>query len=185
MIYAKCLEKHSRVHESLLVYKSLAQVQPIPFIPDLTYTRELQRSFTKEDLDNVVLRVQTKDSRYSYMNSNNTDYQIQRSKLAFSRQYVALTLMGEEDEENDKNSDRSKTVSTERSESDFIGNRVPEPLPKSRLSSVPCGDSANIGFSVTTAYAFLYKIGKTCANFNIFISEGIYALHDFLNTHHY
>ena len=93
MIYAKCLVKHNKFHEALLVYKSLAQVQPIPFIPDMNYTRELQRSFTKEDLDNVVLRLENKDARYSYLKSSLTDYYIQRTKLVYSRQHTASALI--------------------------------------------------------------------------------------------
>ena len=184
MIYAKCLVKHNAYHEALLVYKSLAQVQPIPFIPDMTYTRELQRSFTKEDLDNVILRLENKEKRSSYLTSSLTDYYIQRSKLVCSRQYITCALIGEDEEEYDKTSNRSK-ISTERSESELIGSRAPEPLQKSKLSSIPSGDSANIGFSVTSQYAFLYKIGKTCAKNDIFIDEGMHALHDFLNAHHY
>lgn len=185
MILAKCLFKQNRISEGLLIYKSLAQVQPIPFIPDLSYTRELQRSFTKEDLDNVVSRLENKVQRSSYLSSNLTDYNIQRSKLVCSRYYIANYLMADDDEEYEKGSDRSKTVSTERSEPDLIGSRAPEPLPKSRISSIPDGDSANIGFSVTTSYMYLYKIGKTCAKYDICIQEGIHALHDFINTHHY
>lgn len=185
IVYAKCLEKQNRVHEALLIYKSLAQVQPIPFIPDLDYTRELQRSFTKEDLENVMLRVSNKEGRYSYLNSSSQDFHLQRSKLVCARQYISLAFMGDEDEESEINSVRSRTTSTERSESELVGSRAPEPLPKSRMSSIPCGNSANIGFSVTTAYFFLYKIGKICAKYENRLNEGIYALHDFLNTHHY
>ena len=185
ILYAKCLEKQNRVNEALLIYKSLAQVQPIPFIPDLDYTRELQRSFTKEDLENVVFRVTNKEKRYSYLTNSLQDYHLQRSKLVCSRQYISLAFMGDEDEESEINSVRSRTTSTERSESELVGSRAPEPLPKSRISSIPCGDSANIGFSVTTAYFFLYKIGKICAKYENKLNEGIFALHDFLNTHHY
>ncbi|OMJ80440.1 hypothetical protein SteCoe_19287 [Stentor coeruleus] len=185
MIYAKALEKNNRVYEALLVYKSLAQVQPIPFIPDLSYTRELQRSFNKEDLDTVVMRLEAKQQRYSYLASSARDYQIQRSKLVCSRLYISPALLGDEEEEYEIMSERSKTVSTDRSEPDLVGSRAPEPLPKTRISSIPCGDSANIGFSVTTYYEFLYKIGRTCAKYSVNLKEGIHALHDFLNTHHY
>lgn len=188
MAYAKCLAKHGKVQEALLVYKSLAQVQPIPFIPDMNYTRELQRCFTRDDLDNIVMRLEKKEKRYSYLSSSITDFHIQRSKLVYSRQLITTTLIGEDEEDYEKNSDRSKTVSTERTEmsdSGIIGSRAPEPLPKSRISSIPCGNSANIGFSVTSNYDFLYKIGKTCAKYDVRVPEGLLALHDYLNAHHY
>ena len=133
----------------------------------------------------MVLRLEGKENRYSYLSSSLTDFHIQRSKLVYARHLLTSTLIGEEEEEYEKTSDRSKTVSTGRSDSDIIGSRAPEPLPNSRISSIPCGNSANIGFSVTTNYEFLYKIGKTCAKNDIRVSEGLLALHDFLNTHHY
>lgn len=186
MIYAKSLIKQNKIHEALLVYKSLAQVQPIPFIPDLRYTRELQRASKREDLDNVLLKLENKVHRYSYLSSNLADFEMQRSKLVCSKQYSALALIGEEDlEDLEINLECEKTESTCRSDSDLIGSRAPEPLPKLRISSVPCGDSANIGFSVTTSYMFLYAIGKTCAKYKTNVIEGLHALHDFLNTHHY
>lgn len=180
MIYAKSLIKHEKIQDALLVYKSLAQVQPIPFIPDVRYTRELQCSSTKEDLDNVIARVENKNYHYSYLTSTLVDFRLQRSKLVCSRQYFASALFGEEEKDFEIASE-----STGQSDSDLIGSRAPEPLPKLRISSVPIGDSANIGFSVSTNYMFLYKIGKTCAKSHIHIDEGLYALHDFLNIHHY
>jgi tetratricopeptide (TPR) repeat protein len=185
MVYARCLIKQKKASEALLVYKSLAQVQPIPFIPDVRYTRELQRACTKEDLNNVLAKLGNKEYKYSYLNVDLTDYQMQRSKLVCSKQYLASNLLGEDEDETEIPSEYSKNGSTDRSDSDLVGSRAPEPLPRSRISSVPCGDSANIGFSVTTAYEFLYKIGKTCAKYDLNYKEGIQAIHDFLNIHHY
>lgn len=185
MIYAKCLIKQNKFHEAILVFKSLAQVQPIPFIPDVRYTRELQRACTREELDGVLKKISNNCYRYSYLSSNLADYQLQRSKLVCSKQFCAPVLLGEEEEDMEILSECTKAGSTDKSDSELVGNRVPEPLPKSKISSIPCGDSANIGFSVTTSYMFLYKIGRTCSKYGVFLEEGIHALHDFLNTHHY
>ena len=184
LLYGKYLERSSRVSEALLIYKSLAQVQPIPFIPGLDYTRELQRSYTKEDMENVVHRVNSKEKRYSYLCSSIQDFKLQRSKLVCSRQYISLAFL-DDDEDSESNHVLTRATSIERSESELVGSRAPEPLPKSRISSIPCGDSANIGFSVTTSYFFLYKIGKTCVKHEFRLPEGVLALQDFLNTHHY
>ena len=183
MIYAKCLIQQNNIHEAILVYKSLAQVQPIPFIPDLSYTRELQKVCNKEELDNVLLKLFRKDDKDSYLLSDSTDFQIQRSKLVCSRLFVASALLGEDDEE--ITSESSKTISESKSDNDLIGSRLPEPLPPGKISILPCGKSANIGFAVTTSYKFLYKIGKTCAKYTVNHEEGLCALHDFLNIHHY
>jgi hypothetical protein len=184
MIYAKCLERSGRPSESLLIFKSLAQVQPIPFIPGLDYTRELQRSHTKEDMEGVVHRVTSKETRYSYLSSSIQDFHMQRSKLVCSKQYISLAFI-DDDEDSESNHVLTRATSIERSESELIGSRAPEPLPKSRISSIPCGDSANIGFSVTTSYLFLYKIGKTCVKHDFRLPEAVLALQDFLNIHHY
>ena len=183
MIYANCLIKQKRLNEALFVYKTLAQVQPIPYIPDLRYTRELQRASTKEELDSIVPRIKNESCRNSYLSSNQSEFEMQRSKLVCSKQIFA-TMFSNNEEDSESLSEHTH-ISTEKSDSDLIGNRAPEPLAKVRMSSIPCGDSANIGFSVTTSYSFLYKIGKTCAKFGINQDEGLFALHDFLNTHHY
>lgn len=184
MIYAQCLIVHKKFNEALFVYRSLAQVQPIPYIPDVRYTRELQRASCKEDLESVASKLNNQTGRFdrfSYLSSNLSDFEIQRSKLVCSKQIFATIFpCFEEESEN-----FSETFSTDKSDSELIGSRAPEPLAKLRFSSIPCGDSANIGFSVTTSYTFLYKIGKTCAKYKINTEEGLFALHDFLNTHHY
>jgi tetratricopeptide (TPR) repeat protein len=183
MIYADCLIKQKRYNESLFVYKTLAQVQPIPYIPDLRYTRELQRASNKEELDSVITKINNGPSRNSYLISSQNDFEMQRAKPVSSKNIFATIFMNF-DEDCESLSELT-LISTDKSESEVIGNRAPEPLAKVRLSSIPCGDSANIGFSVTTSYIFLYKIGKTCAKFKICTEEGLLALHDFLNTHHY
>ena len=185
MIYAKCLIKQNKIEDALRIYKSLAQVQPIPFIPDVIYTRELQRATNRDDLDNILAKLDKKDYRNSYLASNLADFQLQRSKLVCSRQLFTSTFFGDEEEDGEIASECSKTGSTDRSDSDLIGNRAPEPLPKLRISSIPSGDSANIGFSVTANYLFLYKIGKTCAKYRVSVDEGLHAIHDYLNMHHY
>ena len=184
MIYAQCLIRHRKYSEALFVYRSLAQVQPIPYIPDVRYTRELQRASCKEDLENVAFKLNNQSGRFernSYLSSNLSDFEIQRSKLVCSKQMFATIFPSNEEE----SENLSETFSTDRSESELVGSRAPEPLAKLRFSSIPCGDSANIGFSVTTSYTFLYKIGKTCAKYHLDTEEGLLALHDFLNTHHY
>ena len=42
---------------------------------------------------------------------------------------------------------------------------MPRPLGRRMHSTTPTGAAANSGFSVTTNYIFLFKIGKTCAKY--------------------
>ena len=176
MIYIKCLLGRGEYQQCILILKSLAQVQPTPFIPDLEYTRQLQFATSKQQLlhiaDNLTVDTQGQCDIQSTI--------ISRAKLLTSRRNLSSMII---DSECDREIDRN--IEDINGEVEEFGSRTPEPLPKARISKTPVGDAANTGFSVSISYKFLYMIGKISAKYEVEIEDGYHAMHDFLNIHHY
>ncbi|OMJ83637.1 hypothetical protein SteCoe_15361 [Stentor coeruleus] len=177
MVYIKCLLYRKAYEKAILVLKSLAQVQPSPFIPDLEYTRNLQFATSKDHLVNLFENYK-RDSLLGDGDIQNTIFC--RAKLLCSRRNLSSMVI-------ESDSDGEIISALEEINENYlnIGSRAPEPLPKARLSKTPGGDAVNTGFSVSISYKFLYKIGKIAAMNKICIEDGYCAMHDFLNIHHY
>ena len=174
LIFAKCLIKLNDAPKAILIYKCLAQVQPAPYIPDLLYTRILQKATTIEDLMNIPQQVH----RFRDTKDHN-DIKFERIQLLCSKRNLSSIVIGEGEED----LQNSRVICND--DNQFLGSRIPEPLPKARFSRTPIGDNANPGFSVSIYYLFLYKIGKVSAKFKVNVEDGLMAMHDFLIIHHY
>ena len=178
MIYIKCLINKKEYQQAILILKSLAQVQPSPFIPDLDYTKHLQFATSKEQL------IHTTEAVAKDLLPGNDDIHnniLSRARLLCSRRNLSSIIINSSDNEPEMSS-ILENIDTECEE---IGIRAPEPLLKARISRTPVGDAVNTGFSVSISYKFLYMIGKIAAMHNVCIEDGYYAMHDFLNIHHY
>ena len=176
MVYVKALVKLEDYEKAILILKSLAQVHPPPFIPDLDYLKQLQLATNKSQLEQTVERL----SRGSGVEDSEVRATIfLRVKLLNSRKNLSSLIV-----ENGFDSDSSPGQDLQ-TDAEEIGCRTPEPLPKARISKIPLGDSANNGFSVSINYKFLYYIGKISGKHGVCIDDGYNAIHDFLNIHHY
>lgn len=177
MLYIKALVKLEDYERAILILKSLAQVHPPPFIPDLDYLKQLQFATNKSQLEHTVERL-SKGSSVEDSEMRATLYH--KVRLLNSRKNLSSLIV-----ENGFDSDSTSPIPDIPIDSEEIGCRTPEPLPKARISKVPLGDSANNGFSVSINYKFLYYIGKIAGQYSICIDDGLNAIHDFLNIHHY
>jgi tetratricopeptide (TPR) repeat protein len=176
MIYVRSLVKVNEFEKAILVLKSLAQVHPPPFIPDVDYLKQLQFATSLFQLEHTVERL----SRGSQIDDSELRATILlRAKLLNSKKNLSSLVIESEA------SDASPLLSDSHSDSEEIGCRTPEPLPRARLSKIPLGDAANNGFAVSMNYKFLYLIGKISAKYQVCIDDGFNAIHDFLNIHHY
>ena len=177
LIYVKSLVHLSEYEKAILVLKSLAQVHPPPFVPDLEYLKQLQFATNKTQLEQTVDRL----SRGSAMEDSELRATIMlRARLLNSKKNLASIIV-----DNEVQSVSSPLLSDSHSDNEEIGCRTPEPLPRSRLSRIPLGDAANNGFSVSMNYKFLYLIGKIAGKYKVCVEDGYNAIHDFLNIHHY
>lgn len=176
MIYIKSLILKGEYEKSILILKSLAQVQPSPFIPDLNYTKHLQFSTSKNQLINTIESLNISCFNGDDFHNN----MILRAKLLFSGRNLSSIVI-----DSDNESEIALAANEINEEFLEIGSRAPEPMPKARISRTPIGDAVNTGFSVSISYKFLYLIGKIAARYNVCIEDGYYAIHDFLNIHHY
>lgn len=177
LIYVKSLVHLSEYEKAILVLKSLAQVHPPPFVPDLEYLKQLQFATNKTQLEQTVDRL----SRGSAIEDSELRATIMlRARLLNSKKNLASIIV-----DNEVQSVSSPLLSESHSDNEEIGCRTPEPLPRARLSKIPLGDAANNGFSVSMNYKFLYLIGKIAGKYKVCVEDGYNAIHDFLNIHHY
>lgn len=179
MYYAKSLIKTGNIHKAVLIYKTLAQVQPTLFIPDVNYTKELQKASSKDELVNVIENLEQKKFKSSFMYSEAlNDLDTQRTRLISSRKNLISILI---------NDDADLDLPYKQASSEFPNLLLPETDSKHTPTKgiLKTHDSTNVGFSVCSDYLFLYKIGKVAAKNKMFLEDGIQALHDFLNIHHY
>mmetsp|Transcript_1176 Transcript_1176/g.1179 ORF Transcript_1176/g.1179 Transcript_1176/m.1179 type:complete len:483 (-) Transcript_1176:261-1709(-) len=189
MIYAKALVKNDNISKAILIYKTLAQIQPNLFVPDVGYTKELQKATTKEDLINANETFQKKKFMTSFLYSEAlSDLDSQRARLISSRKNLMASILNEDGDVDSPykqtSSDFPKLLIND-GEHEISSLKSQNPLQGLGISRIPIGDSANISFSACSDYLFLYKIGKIAAKYNKFIEDGVQALHDFLNIHHY
>lgn len=189
-IYAKALAKTENVAKSMLIYKSMAQVLPRLFIPDVEYTKELQHATSKEDLMNTSRPIRKQNiSRKSIGYSEAvTDFDAKRARLIASRKNLSNLVINEEPE-NHMPISYSHDSHFKQADSEIHNDSVANleqiginPFLNNRISTM--GETLK-RFSVCTDYLFLYKIGKLAAKREMFQQDGFYALHDFLNIHHY
>lgn len=175
MVYIKCLLQKGEYKQSILILKSLAQVQPTPFIPDLEYTKHLQYATSKNEL---LCAAKNLNNEFVSGTDDIQSIIISRAKLLSSHRNLSSIVI-------DSDSDSSIGCIIEEINTEEIGSRAPEPLPKARVSKTPIGDAVNTGFSVSISYNFLYMIGKIAGRYRVCIEDGYHAMHDFLNIHHY
>ena len=177
LIYVKSLVQLAQHEKAILVLKSLAQVHPPPFVPDLEYLKQLQYATNRSQLEQTVDRL----SRGTALEDSELRATIVlRARLMNSKKNLASFIV-----DNEIESDSSPLLSESYSDNEEIGCRTPEPLPRARLSKIPLGDAANNGFSVSMNYKFLYLIGKIAGKFKVCVEDGYNAIHDFINIHHY
>lgn len=167
IIYTKCLVSNGEYQKAILVLKSLAQVQPPPFIPDLKYTKRLQMATDKLQLLHVADSLQydanpCEDDIQTIINS--------RTRLLGSKRNLSSIVI-ESDSENE-------VVPVNSFDNEEIKSESPS---KSKNSKLSFTDTNVAGVS----YKFLYFIGKISAKYEVCIEDGFHAMHDFLNIHHY
>lgn len=205
-MYAKILEKNGLYDASILVLKALAKIFPNLTNVDTPYTLKLQNSLTYNDLDlatdlprNSIEAYSVSNSRNSFSSISNPEY-LETLKLQgnrFSRQnHDILTKFIDEDAapkpEENENPRKSESLCGDilkgyRSFKKFNNLAIEIQDTNEDIKSHPILSSHVIDldkpveFIVSSNPIFLYKIAKISSKYVINLTDGLFAIDDFLS----